>query len=201
MTDHGMRGKTNRAARMAAAVLAAGLLAGGAVAAVAQTSASSADVCVKDNGQVRLAVDGCDQNEQLLTIRGETGPVGPQGPPGPQGATGPAGADGMDGMDGAPGGIDRSRLSSHAVSDNAVTTTGMVELAVSCDSPDDIIVNHTTDVFGPADADEIEFRGSDIFFSEARGDVQTYAVSWFVRSLPSGGPFSIDADITCLTVG
>ena len=90
--------------------LVIGLVVGGGSIAIAQTTTTSADFCVKDNGKLRLAMDGtCEAGEQLLTIEGAQGPPGPagqdgvDGQDGAQGPAGPPGAAGADGQDGAQG--------------------------------------------------------------------------------------------------
>jgi len=199
MTSEHVGRTTSRTAKTVALVTV-GVLAVGAFSAVAQTTVTSADFCVKDNGQVRLAVDGCDANEELLTISGETGPGGPEGPPGPQGEPGPAG---QDGADGAPGGVSGSNLSTEYAS-TVVNSLGDIYVSVSCDSPDERIVDHTTAVFNESGDDEIFFRGSNVFLSEAGGDAWTLTVRWYVRSLDptweTPVPRFAEASITCLSI-
>ena len=93
--------------RMLVPGIVLGLVVGGGSVAMAQTTTTSADFCVKDNGKLRLTTDGtCDGDEELLTIQGAQGPAGPageQGPAGPQGPQGETGATGPAGQDGQPG--------------------------------------------------------------------------------------------------
>ena len=85
--------------------LVVGIVAGAGSFAVAQTTTvTSADFCVKENGQLRLAVDGtCGPTEELLTIAGEQGPPGNDGADGQDGVDGTDGVDGVDGTDGQDG--------------------------------------------------------------------------------------------------
>lgn len=84
--------------------LVAGLLLGTTAVAMAQTTTTSAEFCVKDSGKLRLAVDGtCDENEQLLTIVGAQGPAGQDGVDGVDGQDGIDGQDGVDGQNGVSG--------------------------------------------------------------------------------------------------
>ncbi|HKJ55142.1 MAG TPA: hypothetical protein VJ978_04075 [Nitriliruptoraceae bacterium] len=81
--------------------LVIGLVVGGGSIAIAQTTTTSADFCVKDNGKIRLTVDAtCESGEELLTIEGAQGPPGL---PGQDGTDGQDGIDGQDGQDGADG--------------------------------------------------------------------------------------------------
>lgn len=75
------------------AALAAGVLIGGVTVAGANSTTTTAEVCVNHSGLVRVA-DECRPDEERLVIRGEQGPPGPPGPEGPQGPQGPQGEPG-----------------------------------------------------------------------------------------------------------
>jgi hypothetical protein len=96
------RGKLTRQSAITAGALVAGLVIGGATYAVADTTATTAEVCVGAGGTVRVAEE-CRPNEERLIIEGAQGPQGPEGPEGPVGPEGPEGPQGPEGPAGPQG--------------------------------------------------------------------------------------------------
>lgn len=118
--------------------LVVGLITGLGTVAVAQTTTTSADFCVKDNGKLRLSIGGtCEEGEDLLTIAGEQGPPGADGVDGQNGADGQDGIDGTNGQDGADGTDGQDGVSGYEIVTEVASWGGgggFRELTVTCPS-------------------------------------------------------------------